>query len=128
MKDVDDKLATSREEPPAALDDALRAAARRAVGAGPSRARHMRSWPLAAAAVVAVLAIGIVQLTPPEQVTPTIIADSTSRQDALKERVAPAPLAAPAIDATVPQAAPPPVAATPSIDRRAAPAGLHAVK
>jgi hypothetical protein len=36
MSDVDDKLdaawrAASREEPPAALDDALRAAARRAV-------------------------------------------------------------------------------------------------
>ena len=90
----DDKLdaawrAASREEPPAALDEALRAAARRAVDAGPSRAsraRHMQTWPLAAAAVVAVLAIGIVQLTPPEQVTPTIVADSTSRQASVKEK------------------------------------------
>ena len=91
MSEVDDKLdaawrGASREGPPAALDDAIRAAARRAVGAGPSRARHMRSWPLAAAAVVTVLAIGIVQLTPPEQVTPTIVADSASRLDALKEQ------------------------------------------
>ena len=107
----------SREGPPAALDDAIRAAARRAVGAGPSRARHMRSWPLAAAAVVTVLAIGIVQLTPPEQVTPTIVADSASRLDALKEQQT-TPLAAPATGAAATQAAPPQVAATPPpIDR-----------
>ena len=83
MKDIDDRLdaawrAASREEPPAVLDDAIRAAARREVGAGPSRARHMRSWPLATAAVVTVFAVGIVQLTPPEKVTPTIVADSTA--------------------------------------------------
>ena len=53
--------AASRDEPPAALDDAIRAAARRAVGAGPSRARHMRTWPLAAAAVMAVLAVGLLR-------------------------------------------------------------------
>jgi hypothetical protein len=110
MSDVDDKLdaawrAASREEPPVALDDALRAAARRAVGAGPSRARHMQSWPLAAAAVVAVLAIGIVQMTPPEQVTPTVVADNASRQAAAKEKDTVAPPAAPAALDAVPRAA-----------------------
>src|SRR5436190_19675812 len=110
MSDVDDKLdaawrAASREEPPAALDDALRAAARRAVSARPSRERHMQSWPLAAAAVVAVLAIGIVQMTPPEQVTPTIVADNASTQAPAKEKDAAAPPAAPARSEAAPRAA-----------------------
>jgi hypothetical protein len=110
MSDVDDKLdaawrAASREEPPAALDDALRAAARRAVGARPSRERHMQSWPLAAAAVVAVLAIGIVQMTPPEQVTPTIVADNASTQATAKEKDAPVPPAAPVPSEAAPRAA-----------------------
>jgi hypothetical protein len=118
MSDLDDKIdsawrAASREQPAAALDDAIRAAARRAVGSGPSlpsRVRHMRSWPLAAAAVVAVLAVGIVQLTPPEQVTPsepvapTIVADSTPRRDAARERDAGA-LPAPAVDVPAPRVA-----------------------
>lgn len=106
MSEVDSKLdaawrAASREEPPAAIDDALRAAARRAVHAGPARTRHQRTWPLAAAAVVAVLAISIVQLTPVEQVAPpTILADSTARQAASTEQQATVPPAAPAaIDA-----------------------------
>jgi hypothetical protein len=96
MSDIDDKLAAawrdaSREAPPAALDDALRAAARRAVGAGPARARHMHSWPLAAAAIVAVIAIGIVHMAPPEQVTPTMVADSTLRAASVKEKDAAPP-------------------------------------
>ena len=68
--------AASAEEPPPALDAAIRAAARRAVDARPARKRD-RTWryPLAATAVVALLAIGIVQLTPPEQVAPTTIAE-----------------------------------------------------
>jgi hypothetical protein len=78
--------AASREEPPAPLDAAIRAAARRAVDAGPARrARHMRWWPLAAAATVAAIAVGIVQLTPPEQVTPTIVADSSRLASAMKK-------------------------------------------
>ena len=89
---------TSREEPPAAVDAAIRAAARRAVDARPARARHARWWPLAAAAAVAVIAVGIVQLTPPEQVTPTIVADSTplagATQKDLDKPAAPAPPAA----------------------------------
>jgi hypothetical protein len=85
----------SREEPAAALDAAIRAAARRAVDAGPARARHARWWPLAAAAAVAVIAVGIMQVTPPEQVTPTIVADSTPLAGATKKDLdkpaAPAP-------------------------------------
>ncbi len=59
---------TSSEEPPHALGAAIRAAAHREVGAKPQslaahaamRARR-RWWPLAAAATVAVIAIGVVQ-------------------------------------------------------------------
>ena len=77
MSEIDPKLdatwrAASREEPPAALDDAIRAAARREVGARPGGfGAAPRWWPLAAAATVAAIAVGIVQMTPPEQVTPT---------------------------------------------------------
>ena len=120
MSEVDSKLdaawrAASREEPPAAIDDALRAAARRAVRAGPARTRHQRTWPLAAAAVVAALAIGILQLTPTEQVAPpTILADSTSRQAASREQQAMvAPAAPAAIDAARRADAPVPAAPAP---------------
>lgn len=89
--------AASRDEPPAALDDALRAAARRAVGAGPSRTKHMRTWPLAAAAVMAVFAIGLLQLTPPEQVSPGMDADSSSPRQKLQDAAKPAGSAAPVI-------------------------------
>ena len=73
--------AASHEEPPAALDDAIRAAARRGVGAGPQPAdakkaavpsalRPERWWmPLAAAATIGAIAIGILQLTNHEQVS-----------------------------------------------------------
>ncbi len=83
--------AASREQPPAALDERIRAAARREVGAGPGRVRAApRWWPLAAAATVAAVAVGIVQMTPPEQVTPTAfpaagsVAPQEPRLDALK--------------------------------------------
>ena len=70
--------AASREEPPPSLDAAIRAAARRAVDAAPRPKRDKHWWyPLAATATVAVLAVGILQLTPPEQVAPTIVADMT---------------------------------------------------
>jgi hypothetical protein len=124
MSEVDSKLdaawrAASRDEPPAAIDDALRAAARRAVHAVPSRTRHQRTWPLAAAAVVAVLAISIVQLTPTEQVAPpTILADSTARQTASREQQAMvAPAAPAAIDAA--RRADAPVAPAPAPVERA---------
>lgn len=125
MSDIDDKLASawrtaSREEPPAALDAALRAAARRAVHAGPARTRHMQSWPLAAAALVAVLAIGLLQLTPPEEVTPSsIVADSTMRQLSAKKTET-APPATPT--ETQPAPAPPAAVATPPPQATPAPA------
>src|SRR5262245_15469932 len=61
--------AASREEPATALDDAIRAAARRAVDAGPRRSseatRPPRAWwPLAAAATIGAIAFGILQLAP----------------------------------------------------------------
>jgi hypothetical protein len=78
MSDIDPELearwrAASREEPPSALDDAIRAAARREVRAKPGVFRAAPRWvPLAAAATVAAIAVGIVQMTPEEQVTPAI--------------------------------------------------------
>jgi len=72
--------AASNEEPPAALDDAIRAAARREVGAGPQPSvapvtpvpqalRPERWWmPLAAAATIGAIAIGILQITNPDKV------------------------------------------------------------
>jgi hypothetical protein len=113
--------AVSREEPPPALDAAIRAQARRAIGTAPGGARRRYwSYPLAAAATVAALAIGIAQLTPPERVAPTLVAEQavapqqaaneTSRQSAAADaRSAASPAPAPA--ATVPaapRAIPPP--------------------
>jgi hypothetical protein len=71
-----------REEPPAALDDAIRAEARRAVGAGPSEARRRRlrqlRYPFAAAATVALLAFGIAEMTPPDEVAPSAVSDQSA--------------------------------------------------
>lgn len=87
MSEIDRQLdaawrAASREQPPEALDASIRAAARRAVAAGPGKPKSASWWrakthwaPLAAAAAVAVIAVGILQLTPPEQLTPGLIAD-----------------------------------------------------
>ena len=73
--------AASREQPPPALDDAIRAAARREVGAKPGRFRAAPRWiPLAAAATVAAIAVGIVQMTPPEEVTPAAITAATDNR------------------------------------------------
>ena len=64
----------SNEEPPAALDAALRAAARREVGARvkpaavPEATRPERWWfPLAAAATIGAIAIGLLQVVMPER-------------------------------------------------------------
>ncbi len=111
--------AASREEPPPSLDAAIRAAARRAVDAAP-RKRDKHWWyPLAAAATVAVLAVGIIQLTPPEQVAPTIVvADMTvAPREANKDQARPVAPAdtkivepSPAITAGSPPATPAPPA------------------
>ena len=82
--------AASREEPPAEIDAALRAEARRAVGAAPGKKRNKHWWyPLASAAMVAALAVAIVQLTPPEQVSPTVVADMRVAPSAAPKEVAP---------------------------------------
>lgn len=71
--------ALSREEPSAALDAAVRAAARREVGAGPQAAaagdadprtsKPMNWWrPLAVAATLGALAVGLMQLVTPERI------------------------------------------------------------
>jgi hypothetical protein len=104
--------AASREEPPPALDAAIRAQARRAVDAAPGGARSKHWWyPLAAAATVAALAIGIAQLTPPEQVAPTVVAEQSAAPRQTANEVARQSTPA---DATL--AAPPPAApvATPA--------------
>jgi len=83
MSEIDPELdatwrAASREQPPAALDDAIRAAARREVGAKPGRLRAAPRWlPFAAAATVAAIAVGIIQMIPPEEVTPATIPAAT---------------------------------------------------
>jgi len=67
--------ALSDEAPPEALDAAIMAAARREVGAGPQKsatpeavADRRRWWPFAAAATVATIAVGVLQLATPDQV------------------------------------------------------------
>jgi hypothetical protein len=88
--------AANRDEPPAHLDDAIRAAARRAVESGPRRKRDKHWWyPLAAVATVGVIAVGLLQLTPPEQVTPTIVPElpKVAQQNATSAPVPSAPAA-----------------------------------
>lgn len=110
--------AASQEEPPPALDAAIRAAARRGVGAGPGHSRKVHWWyPLAAAATVAALAIGIAQMTPPEHLAPTFGnsagAPEEARQDGERQSVPfdakrpSSPTAAPAAVSSPPFAAKP---------------------
>jgi hypothetical protein len=95
----------SREEPPAALDAAIRAAARRAVDAGPQRVRDRHWWyPLAAAATVAVIAVGLLQTTPPEQVAPAIAPATVEETAPAKQEIATSPPAPPAAGAPAPAA------------------------
>jgi hypothetical protein len=78
--------AASPEVPPSGLDAAIRTAARRAVGAGHGPSRNMQWWyPLAAAATVAVLAIGIAQMAPPEQVAPTVARSADAPEEARQD-------------------------------------------
>ena len=106
--------AHSREEPPPALNQAILAAAHRAVASGPQKVvpeatRPPRWWmPLAAAAAIGVVAIGLVQMSPPEQ--PALDTTSSARRPAeqiLEDKsrvasVAEAPAAAPAPAANEP--------------------------
>lgn len=111
MSEIDRELeaawrAASKEQPPEALDGSIRAAARRAIDARPGKAkswwRVKTHWaPLAAAAMVTIIAVGIVQLTPPEQVTPGVITEraappQTAEQDSRKPSAPPPTIAEPA--------------------------------
>lgn len=68
----------SRETPPAALDDAIRAAARREVGARPQDVSSVREatrperwwFPLAAAATIGAIAIGLLQISTSDRIAP----------------------------------------------------------
>jgi hypothetical protein len=92
--------AHSRETPPSELDRAILAAAHRAVGSGPQEAakpaeatRPQRWWmPLAAAATIGVIAIGILQLTSPDQslVAPNERVAAVARHSAEEKSPAPA--------------------------------------
>jgi hypothetical protein len=102
----------SREEPPAALDDAIRAAAHRAVHAKPTAAspRARAPWPawatLAAAASIGAVAIGVWQMQPRElHETKVVASDMPRRVDARRETLAPtAPSPRMALDAATPRA------------------------
>lgn len=114
--------AASCEEPPPALDAAVRAAARRAVEA-PIPGRRGKHWwyPLAAAATVALLAVGIAQLTPPERLVPATVADLAAAPPEAGNGSAPG---APTLDARreAPAAAPPPPVPAPRANSSAKPA------
>ena len=70
----------SGEEPPPALDAAIRAEAHRAVDARPGRAHRQWRYPAATAATVAVLAFGIARMTSRDAIEPIIVADRAPRQ------------------------------------------------
>jgi hypothetical protein len=142
--------AASHEKPPRALDDAIRAAARRDIGAGPrsSDARAPEDvpqslrperwwWPLAAAATIGVVAIGILQLVEPEHVVApagisTVVADTPSVPESTKQEVNPAPTIGPmSASLDVPQVKPAlsPLPPPPTKEQRAKPtnpASAHA--
>jgi hypothetical protein len=77
--------AQSRDEPPAALDDAIRAAAHRAVHAQPASttARARSAWPVwagfAAAASIGAIAIGVWQLQPRDVDETKVVASDVPR-------------------------------------------------
>ncbi len=114
--------AASAEEPPAALDDALRAAARRAVGAQPRRVapevkaatRPERWWfPLAAAATIGAIAFGLLQIVGQDR-----LAGETAPTGVVSDVAAPASAPAPGAESRTPAPAaiappPQPIAASP---------------
>jgi hypothetical protein len=111
----------SNEEPPATLDDAIRAAARREVSAGPqsikprassrSALSPQRWWaPLAAAATIGAIAVGVLQLASPDKVVaPAIDKAVVSDMPApTASAVAPAPPSSVGATAPVPAITAPP--------------------
>lgn len=84
--------AASSEEPPAAIDTALSALARREAGAAshirvaaaaPKAQSKARAWwPLAAAATIGALALGIVQMFPQEEAERVIVSDMPAKPSA----------------------------------------------
>lgn len=105
--------AGAHEEPPAHLDDAIRAAARREAGAGPQRISRLRAWrvPVSLAAVV-VLSVTVVLMVREE---------GGDRLEPAPPRVAVAPPSA--MEQATPQALPQPapsVPATPPLQQRRA--------
>ncbi|MCC7039937.1 MAG: hypothetical protein IT516_06480 [Burkholderiales bacterium] len=107
----------SREMPPPALDAAILAAAHRAVGSAPRAAtaealRPPRWWlPFAAAAVIGVVAVGLVQLASHDVIDVAPAPAPMRVPEAVNEGASPAP------DATMPVAPmPAPPAATPPQD------------
>jgi hypothetical protein len=135
--------AASRDEPPPALDDAIRAAARREIGAGPRRADAPAAvpealrperwwWPLAAAATIGAIAIGLLQLAGPDHVAGTasdkaIVSDlpaapaKATKQDAAPREETRVPAAPPVTPAAPAPAATPPPAASGEARERVAP-------
>ena len=109
----------SREEPPSALDAKILAAAHRAVASGPQKigaeaTRPQRWWmPLAAAAAIGVVAIGVIQQVPKDTAIDATSIATTSRD------VAPPP-------AALPPVAPPPAASPPPATTAPAPAPMQA--
>lgn len=124
----------SGETPPAALDDAIRAAAHRAVGSKPrskpavAEAREPWRWwmPLAAAATIGAIAIGVIQNLPKDSAEEMIVSDAATAAHgpAAESRAAIPP--APAAPAS-PQPAIAPANEPASADRAPAPAAPRAL-
>jgi hypothetical protein len=121
----------SREEPSSALDARILAAAHRAVDSGPRKAgaeatRPQRWWmPLAAAAAIGVIAIGVVQQMPHETaIDPTWDTPHPSSLPPQGKRdpvTAPAPATPPPASAPAPATQAPPAPAPAPIAQPAAP-------
>jgi hypothetical protein len=122
--------AASREEPPVALDDAIRAAARREVRAGPQSAKESaaavpsalrpeRWWaPLAAAATIGAIAIGLLQLERTDKPNlaesdknvsdmPAATEKAKERAESAREQVAPQNAPAPSVPSFASAPSPP---------------------
>ena len=127
--------AQSREEPPPALDAAILAAAHRAVASAPRKAgeatRPQRWWmPLAAAAAIGVIAIGVIQQMPKESaIDATSVATAPTSVPPPARSPAPAPAPPAPAPPAAPEAAPPPAAQAPvaTMEQRSVPADAGAL-